>query len=544
MKSPGIRIGDETLTRKRVRELCKSYPGGLYYFAKAVCGFGRMKEHLHLPFCNYIQLHPWNDGPERSNRKHAWMPREHFKSTICSVAFPLWLLSCHDRNATIALISAHSDNTKKWLRQIKNIIEHNGFFRWAFPEIRPGGKWDEEEIVITRDQSVSGDAQASITAYSINSGLASQHHSYIILDDPVNEQVAKSDVEMAKAVSLFVHLEEILKGWKESGFLLVDTPWGREDVHHAALGEERRGYRLKWGIGVLGDFEISASLKSRDELLPQVTPGKPILPTECDEDKLQHISQQPGGVEKLHMQYYCKPFDSGRNGFALDLIRDFAIFPDGMLKCDCHSSHNHHLRLASVCAVSDPAYTEDKKNCESAIQIGAKFPCECRFLLAEWGGHVITTEYINQACAMAAEWKTWLRAYGVEEVNFQIALKNWLTERKEQNKFPLGCQLEGLRPKRREKDTRIASQVYPVSQGWWHKRPTMRQIPGHNNLMQQLFQWPFSRLRDRADTFGYWDDIWEIYPPRGEKQTEKGENVNARREQKDMEMFKQEVLNG
>ncbi|MGH9427295.1 MAG: hypothetical protein ACRD2L_13450, partial [Terriglobia bacterium] len=355
MKSNRSLIGAEAAARRRVRQLCKSYPGGLYYFTKAICGFNKLTVDLHLPFCNYIQLHPWNGGPHRSNRKMAWKPREHFKSTICSIAFPLWLLSCVDQNYTIALISADSDNTKKWLRAIQEIIKYNGFFRWAFPDIRPGDKWDAEEIIIGRDREYGSDVQASITAYSINSGLASQHHQYIVLDDPVNEQVAGSPAMMADAVRLFKHLEEILKGWKDSGYLLVDTPWGREDPHHAALEEVRKGYRLKWGIGVLGEFEISPELADRPELIPKVTLGKPILPSECDEDKLELIKLQD--INKLYFHYYCKPFDAGRNGFNLDLIHNFALFPDGRLECQCHPTHYHHLVQGSTVGVADPAYT-------------------------------------------------------------------------------------------------------------------------------------------------------------------------------------------
>ena len=109
---------DVHLKQEFIRK-CRAYPGGLYFFTKAVMQRNKLKKNLHLPFCNFIQLHPWNGGPRLSYRKGAWMPREHFKSTVCSESFPLWLLACVDRNMTIALISSDSDNTKKWLRRIK-----------------------------------------------------------------------------------------------------------------------------------------------------------------------------------------------------------------------------------------------------------------------------------------------------------------------------------------------------------------------------------------------------------------------------------------
>jgi hypothetical protein len=548
-------IGGDVYTKRALREKCKTYPGGLYFFAKAVCGFNRTKEELHLPFANYLQMHPefffdegmrelGNGGHQLSNRKLAWMPREHFKSTFASIALPLWLLSCVDRNLTIALISAHSDNTKKWLRQIRNIIQYNGFFRALFPHIRPGGKWDETEIIVTRDQDLSGDAQASITAYSIKSGLASQHHHYIILDDPVNEQVANSDVEMETAVNLYIHLEEILRGWKQSGFLVIGTPWGREDVLEEAKQEEKRGYRLKWGIGARGEFEISEPLGEYLELIPDKCfpeviekreyPNRVILPSECDEDKLNHIKGQ--SVEKLHMQYLCKPFAAGRNGFDLDLMRYFAQYPDGLLKCECpeHRDHSHHLADGVTIVVSDPAYTQDKTGCETAILIGNIQPCSCRFLLHEWGGHIHPSEYIPHASYTANEWRTWLKAWCVEDEALQVTLRQWMEDAQSKGNFPLGVQIHGLKVKNRSKDGRIAAAQTPVNNGWWHIRPTMRLVEGVNNTVHQIYQWPYSRKRDRADAFAYFDEGWEEFPVLLQREEEQEEvNINAWREQQD-----------
>lgn len=532
-------LGAEALKRREIRRMCKAYPDGLYFFTKAVCGFDKLSPSLHRPFTNYVQLHQWNGGPPRSNRKLAWMPREHFKSTICSIAFPLWLLSCVDWNMTIALISADSDNTKKWLRAAKEIIKYNGFFRWAFPEIRPGDKWDEEEVAIRRDRQYGSDVQASITAYSINSGLASQHHGYIILDDPVNEQVAGSVAMMADAVRLYIHLEEILRGWKDSGYLIVDTPWGREDPHHAALQEVRRGYRLKWGIGVLGEFEISDALRDRPELIPALELGKPILPGECDEDKLTHIKAQD--IEKFYFHYLCKPYEAGRNGFNLELIRDFALFPDGRMDCQCHPTHYHHLSQGSTVAASDPAYTVDKKSCESSIGVANKQPCGCRFMLHEWGGHVTPPDFLSKSAEIASAWKTWLKGFGVESEALQVTLKDWLLEKQSQGTFPLGIDILELKPKKRNKDGRISAQQGAVNEGLWHKRPTMQRVEGVESWLQQLFQWPWSRKRDRADMWAYLEDAWAQKPAALAATTSRAPNVNLRRQEADMELFRQEA---
>ena len=500
------------------RKRAKAYPGGLYYFTKAILNQNKLKKHLHLPFCNSLQLHPWNGGPKYSHRTVHWMPREHFKSTCASKAFPLWLLACVDRNMTIALVSANEKNTSKWLRFIKDQVEFNGVFRALFPEIRPGDKWDQNEIIITRDRGADAQTQASITALSIGSGLASQHFDYLICDDLVNEQTvaaADSTIQMEKAINLYHALEDILQGWEDSkGFRVVGTPWGREDVIWEALKEEKMGKRMKWGIGALGKFEVS---KSYGEFLPDVTPdvteGEPILPTECNWDKLNFLKGR--NREQFQLQYLCDPYIDGHNGFDLNKIAKAAYLPDGTLQCACpeHRLHKHHIRFASTVAVSDPAYTKDKRGCESATLVGSLLPCGCRFLLEERGEHLMPLEYVEMACKLANKWKTWLKAYCPEDEALQLTLRQWLEERQSLGQFPISVSIHGVKAKNRAKDSRIENAQPAVNAGFWHIMPQMEKVTGDKpNTMGQLFQWPFSRKRDRADAFAYFEDAWMEFP--------------------------------
>lgn len=545
-----IEIGGQVYTRQRFRQKCKEWPGGLYFFTKAIMMRPKLNESLHLPFANFIQLHAWNGGPRLSNRKVAYMPREHFKSTIVSESFPLWLLSCVDRNMTIAIISAVQNNPDKWLRKIATTVNYNKLFRWAFPEIRQGPKWDATELVVTRDVGMGSEVQASISGYSLKSGLASQHHDYIICDDLVNEQTAQSEIEMRKAVDLYHSLEEILKGWHDSrGFLVIGTPWGREDVIHEALKEADRGTRYKWGIGtgceeveMFPHFVISEELSEKygTELCPRLDMSKPILPSECGVEKLLHIREQ--STEKLYLNYGCKPFDAGRNGFELDLIRSFSELPDGTLQCECHTAHKHHLKDAIVAVSSDPAYVKGKENCETSILLAAKLSCGCRFLMDEWGESIHVSEYLNIACYKAQKYKTYLKIWGIEAEALQVTLKDWLVERQSKGEFPLNVTIFPLEAKQRAKDSRIAGAQEPVNNGKWHKRPGMTVRPGENTL-GQLFQWPYSRKRDRADAFAYFEDIFKEFPPRGINSsisTPFGQS-NARREREDTRIYEEDA---
>jgi hypothetical protein len=437
----------------------------------------------------------------------AWMPREHFKSSICSVALPLWLL-IHDRNTTIALISAKQDNTQKWLRQIKWIIQNNKFFRWAFDEIRPSDKWDETEIIITRDPDLHGLAQASITASSITSGQASQHYQHIVLDDPVNEKVAASESMLQSALDLYIYLESLLQDWESSTFTLVGTPWGRGDVLEYAMEHDvKNGERLYWGIGARGGYRISPELSELPEIKPLYTEGHPIFPEECPEAKLRHIERQD--IEKYYLQYLCKPYDAGRNGFRLKLIRDFIWREDGRCLCECHATHDHDLKNMTVIMTVDPAASQLKEACRSAIVVMALGQCGCRFLLEEWAERVDPKDTIDKIVELARKWRPYIQHMGVEAVGLQLTLKSWLEQLQNEGVFPKEVQIWPLKPQNRNKDARIKSQINPVANGVWHKRPWMHQSDADQNLMWELSKWPYGKSRDLIDAgFGYCDDLW------------------------------------
>ena len=314
----------------------------------------------------------------------------------------------------------------------------------------------------------------------------------------------------------------------------MGTPWGREDVLQKSRDEVRAGRATLWGVGVLGKFELSDNLTGRAELYPDVTEGEFIFPEEFAHSDMERVkSQDPSGA-KWNMQYLCSPYIEGQNGFRLDLFRDFQYMDDGRIRCQCHPTHDHRFHKGSTVLVGDPAYTKNKENCESSILVANLQPCGCRFLLDEWGSYVDPKEYLDRIAWMVSEWEEWLGAVGIESEALQFALFQWLKEMQATGKIPLSVEiLEEIKPKNRAKDTRIAGQITPVANGYWHKLPTNSLIEGQNNLLFQLYQWPYTRKRDRADAFAYFEDAWAAFPPRGEEERvilQEREDLNAETE--------------
>ena len=533
----------ESESRREVRRRSKA---SLYYFAATVLQMVDLTPDLHLPYSNYIQLLPWTGGPPESLRKLAWMPRGHFKSSIASVAFPLWLL-LHDRNTSIALISSKEKNTQTWLREIGNNITDNRFFNWAFPEIQKGDKWDQEELTIVRDAEYGITRAPSVKAYTLKGGMASQHHPHIVLDDPLNEQTAFSDAEREKAITLYVHIESIISKWLESTFTLVGTPWpGYDVIQHAMEHEVAYGERLFWGIGARGGFDMSPSLKADfPHLVPRVagrlSRDKVIFKEVCPEAKLIKIKRQD--LSQYYYQYLCtRPADHD-NGFDHKLVRDYSTSLEGRIRCDCHSTHEHHLRRLVVVGICDPALTTHEQGCESAIiTVGRDPSCGCRFVLEEYGGHIDPASLVDKMAEVMHRWALYMKRFAIEDVKFQTVFKSWLTEMQAMGKVPLGIELYGVKPKKRDKDLRIAGQQSYVANGLWHKTPEMYFEEQRENLLWQILKWPGQpKKRDRIDAWAYCDDAWEgliapgrLHQPPGVNPTREKNRIRGVRDERRM----------
>jgi hypothetical protein len=413
-------------------------------------------------------------------------------------------------------MSAKEDHPKKWLRQIKQIIEQNPIFQSVFPEIQKDpAKWDDMEILIKRPTSLTGQAQASITAASMLAGQASQHYDHIIVDDPVNERIAKSEPLMNEAKNTFDHVEALTKDYKTSSFDVIGTPWGRSDVlKHVMDTDVAIGQRLFWWLNARGEFKMSERLyKEHPECAVDLPKGKPIFPERVPESKLRRIENKR--PEEYYLQYLCKPYTGGRNGYNMAMIRNFALHASGNIQCECHPEHDHSLANMTVVGLSDPAVTEDKRGCESSLLIVAKAACGCRFLLEEYGAHMLPPDLMRLYTETCTKWQPYLSCLGIESVAFQKVFKFWLLERQGQGKFPLGVVFADPKPENRSKDARASSQLNPVSDGLWHVRPEMQRVEGINNTMSQIATWPFGDARDRLDAFAYADEVFAEAPAPG-----------------------------
>lgn len=99
----------------------------------------------HISWC-------WSRG------KTPWIfaPWGHGKSTLLTVAIPLWWLGNVSRNARIKIVSNADDNAKQRVMAIRRVIESDARYRLMYPQVRRDASlpWTQHEIYLDREGGV------------------------------------------------------------------------------------------------------------------------------------------------------------------------------------------------------------------------------------------------------------------------------------------------------------------------------------------------------------------------------------------------------
>lgn len=161
------KVADET-ARLAIKRAAES---SFYIFAKYILGYRDLNKHTHSEAVRVLE--------SGAHRKFVIMPRGTFKSTLVSVAYPIWLLA-RDPNKTILLDSEVYTNSKNFLREIRQHLASNELLGTVW------GSWtgqvnSESELII--GQRTRNRKEASITVGGIETVKVGQHYDCIIGDD-------------------------------------------------------------------------------------------------------------------------------------------------------------------------------------------------------------------------------------------------------------------------------------------------------------------------------------------------------------------------
>lgn len=186
-----------------------------FLFAKHGLGYKDLEWEVHAECVKTLE--------SEAKKKLIVMPRGSFKSTLGSVAYPIWRL-LRDPNLTILLDSELYTNSKNLLREIKGHLISSRFVA-VFGNLS-GSKWDEGEIILaTRTRNRK---EASITVGGIGTTKVGQHYDLIIGDDYNSAQNSDSPEKCQKVIDHFKYNLNILNPGGE--YLLIGTRYAELDV--------------------------------------------------------------------------------------------------------------------------------------------------------------------------------------------------------------------------------------------------------------------------------------------------------------------------
>jgi len=198
--------------RQAIKEMMLS---DFYLFAKLGLGYKDMEWEVHGESIKTLE--------SAAARKLIVLPRGTFKSSLGSVAYPIWRL-LKNPDLTILLDSELYTNSKNLLREIKGHLVSSRFIN-IFGNLS-GNKWDEGEIILSSRTRIR--KEASITVGGIETTKVGQHYDIIVGDDYNSAQNSDSPEKCQKVIDHFKYNLNILNPGGE--YLIIGTRYAELDV--------------------------------------------------------------------------------------------------------------------------------------------------------------------------------------------------------------------------------------------------------------------------------------------------------------------------
>lgn len=195
----------------KLAELKHKADNDFYFFCKEILGYTDMEIQPHKELCDYISK--W-----KKDSKLILLPRGSFKSTVATVCFALYTL-CRDSNERIMIATENFQNSKLYLREIKDHITNNEMMKKLYGEMEPisknEGDWTATEITIaTKGKAGAGGGRVSgrepsIQVTSLGTVKVGLHFTTLICDDLVSNQNTATNEQMQKVIDWYKYLLSI-----------------------------------------------------------------------------------------------------------------------------------------------------------------------------------------------------------------------------------------------------------------------------------------------------------------------------------------------
>lgn len=185
------------------------------------------------------------EEPDADNKKMMMMaPRSHAKSSIFSVAYPLWMIG-KNPNIRIVIVSSTQSQSQSFLREITSNMENNERYKNVFGNRVPSmpDKWTSSEIIVDRDNVNLKDPTVSAT--SIGGMVLSRRADIIVCDDILSQENTRTSDQREKVREWFFNvLLPVLEPYGK--LIVIGTAWNEEDLYHQLMGDTTFDVRKRY----------------------------------------------------------------------------------------------------------------------------------------------------------------------------------------------------------------------------------------------------------------------------------------------------------
>lgn len=204
--------------------LRQEFRASLFKTAKYLLGYSDITERTHGDMIRALEA--------PTKRKCLVMPRGTFKSSVGSVAYPIWLMLSNP-NIRIMIDGEKYENSKNFIREIKGKLEDPELVE-LFGTFKSSANWAEGSITIAHRTEVY--KEATVTASGIGAGKTGQHYDVIIGDDYNSPQNSENPEQRKKIIDHYRMATAILE--PEGIIVVIGTRYAVDDVIGSILTNE------------------------------------------------------------------------------------------------------------------------------------------------------------------------------------------------------------------------------------------------------------------------------------------------------------------
>lgn len=437
---------------EKIAKARKKALGSLFHTAKYVLDYPDLTEDFHKPYCDF-----WQDLAV--HRKQVEEPRGFFKTTIASIAFPIWV-TMRFPNVRFLLANMIFDNSAKNVHIIRGHWQHNERLRTLFPEIVPENfnktRWSDSCADVNRSANWG---EGTYEAVGLGGSKIGSHYDFVIEDDLVaarKDQLTGLDIlpnqeEIQKAIGWHGLAINLLVNPKRGYIYNVGTRWGQYDlIRH--INDNQPYYKRYVQKAVKVDGEGKIIYDKDGNYIPT-------FPEMFDLGVLNEVKTEQGDY-LFSMMYLGTPYNVEDMVFQDDWIKDKEESSVGNVYAGIDSALTKQ-RGSDYTVIGVVVVTEEKDFCFEHMVRGKFNPTE------------IINNIFNVQDTHHPKW------FAMEKALHELVLAHYI---KEKNKDRIDNDLEPViikqvkRPKGQDKAMHIRALQPMCMAGRFYIRPWMRAV--------------------------------------------------------------------